>query len=144
MKLFLQIFRLAVIVSTASCVVACSDDAKNHVKKAEDRAEQALDEATGAARSERDAYRRQLETRIDALNAKIQTTKQKTEKLSGKAKDDMQARLAKLEEKRDELNKKMGELQDKGSNAWAAAKSGIDKAVDDLESTYEDIKESFE
>jgi chromosome segregation ATPase len=131
------------ILAAATTLVACSDGAQKHVDQARDKAQEAISAVSAAAGAQTDAYRRQLENRLQLLTTKIEALRREMGKLEGDAQKTARAQLDALEKRRDELAKQLDGLKDKGGDAWGAARDGLDKAFGDLESAYEDVKDKL-
>jgi hypothetical protein len=112
------------------------DDVKKEVKKAYD--------ATKAYTEEQmQAFRKQMENRLDGYGKAIDQLQAKTEKLEGDAKAKAEQQLTALRQKRDGVFEKVKELGSSSGNAWEQLKSGIDAAMEDLGNAYKKAADDF-
>jgi TolA-binding protein len=125
-------------------LAACNKEADRKLGEARAQAEKALDAVKGAVTAQGGDVRKQLETRLNALTAKIEKLQREASHMSGKAKEQAEAKVAELEKARKEIAKQLRDADEQGTDAWDAAKGGLSKALDNLESAYEDVKEKLE
>jgi TolA-binding protein len=123
---------------------ACTKEADSKLAEARAQAEKALDSMKGAVAAQGGDARKQLDSRLTALTAKIEKLQREASRMHGTAKEQAQAKVAELEKARKEIVKQLHEADEEGSGAWDAAKSGVTKALDNLESAYEDVREKLE
>ena len=89
------------------------------------------------------AFRTQMEAKLNEYGERIDQLQAKAEKLGedGKAKAGQQ--LTTLRQKRDEVSAKLKELSSSSGNAWERLKSGIDAAMEDLGNAYKKAAAEF-
>jgi DNA-binding transcriptional MerR regulator len=89
------------------------------------------------------AFRKQMETKLNESGDKIDQLQAKAEKLGedGKAKAEQQ--LTALRQKRDEVSEKLKDLSSSAGSAWEQVKSGIAEAMEDLENAYKKAEAEF-
>ena len=114
-----------------------SEDVKQETKEAY--------EATKAYTQEQiQAFRQAMETRLGEYDKKIDQLQERAEKLSGDLKIKAERQLASLRLKRDAVSDKLKELGATGGSAWDQFKSGINDAMEDLASAYNNAVAEFD
>jgi len=113
---------------------------KEDVKK---EAKEAYDATKAYTQEQMQAFRKQMEIKLNESGEKIDQLQAKAEKLGedGKAKAEQQ--LTALRQKRDEVSEKLKELSSSSGNAWEQLKSGIDAAMEDLGNAYKKVAAEF-
>jgi hypothetical protein len=113
---------------------------KEDVKK---EAKEAYDATKAYTQEQMQAFRKQMEIKLNEYGEKIDQLQAKTEKLGedGKAKAEQQ--LTALRQKRDEVSEKLKELGSSSGNAWEQIKSGIVSAMEDLSNAYKKATAEF-
>ena len=113
---------------------------KEDVKK---EAKEAYDATKAYTQEQMQAFRKQMETKLNEYGEKIDQLQAKTEKLGGDAKTKAEQQLTALRQKRDEVSEKLKELGSSSGNAWEQLKSGIDAAMEDLGNAYKKAAAEF-
>jgi uncharacterized phage infection (PIP) family protein YhgE len=113
---------------------------KEDVKK---EAKEAYDATKAYTQEQMQAFRKQMETKLNESGEKIDQLQAKAEKLGedGKAKAEQQ--LTALRQKRDEVSEKLKNLSSSAGTAWEQVKSGITEAMEDLENAYKKAEAEF-
>jgi DNA repair exonuclease SbcCD ATPase subunit len=106
---------------------------KEDVKK---EAKEAYEATKAYTQEQMQAFRKQMEIKLNEYGEKIDQLQAKTEKLGEDAKAKAQQQLTALRQKRDEVSEKLKELGSSSGNAWEQIKSGIDAAMEDLGNAY--------
>jgi chromosome segregation ATPase len=106
-------------------------------------AKEAYDATKAYTQEQMQAFREQMETRLNEYGEKIDQLQAKAEKLGedGKAKAEQQ--LTALRQKRDEVSEKLNDLSSSAGTAWEQVKSGIAEAMEDLENAYKKVAAEF-
>jgi predicted nuclease with TOPRIM domain len=89
------------------------------------------------------AFRKQMESKLNEYGDKIDQLQAKAEELGGDAKAKAEQELSALRKKRDEVSEKLNELGSSSGNAWDQIKSGIDAAMEDLGNAYKKAAAEF-
>lgn len=89
------------------------------------------------------AFRQATETKLGEYDEKIDRLQESAEKLGGDAKTKTERQMAALRQKRDAVSEKMKELGASGGSAWDQFKPGIDAAMEDLVSAYNNAVAEF-
>ncbi len=131
------------VLAVALAATACTREAEQKLEDAKQKAKEGVAAIASGAQSQGDAYRRQLETRLTALTARIESLRRSADRLTGEARDRAEDKVKDLEKKRDELVERIRDLGDKSGDALDAAKRGVDDAVSDLESACEDVRDAL-
>jgi len=113
---------------------------KEDVKK---EAKEAYDAAKAYTQEQMQAFRKQMEIKLNEFGEKIDQLQAKTEKLGEDGKAKAQQQLTALRQKRDEVSEKLKELGSSSGNAWDQLKSGIDEAMEDLGNAYKKAAAEF-
>jgi chromosome segregation ATPase len=113
---------------------------KEDVKK---EAKEAYETTKAYTQEQMQAFRKQMETKLNEYGEKIDQLQAKAEKLKGDSKAKVEQQLTALRQKRDEVSEKLKELSSSSGNAWEQLKSGVDAAMDDLVNTYKKVVAEF-
>jgi len=113
---------------------------KEDVKK---EAKEAYDATKAYTQEQVQAFRKQMETKLNEYGEKIDQLQAKAEKLGEDGKVKAQQQLTALRQKRDEVSEKLKELSSSSGNAWEQLKSGIDAAMEDLGNAYKKAAAEF-
>jgi len=109
---------------------------KEDVKK---EAKEAYDATKAYTQEQIQAFRKQMEIKLNEYGEKIDQLQAKAEKLGEDGKAKAQQQLTALRQKRDEVSEKLKELGSSSGNAWEQIKSGIDAAMEDLGNAYKKV-----
>lgn len=141
---------LAVMLLVPGALSGCSEKdqtqskpatvSKEDVKK---EAKEAYNATKAYTQEQMQAFRKQMETRLDEYGEKIDQLQAKAEKLGEDGKTKAQQQLTSLRQKRDEVSEKLKELGSSSGNAWEQLKSGIDAAMEDLANAYKKVVAEF-
>jgi DNA-binding transcriptional regulator GbsR (MarR family) len=113
---------------------------KEDVKK---EAKEAYEATKAYTQEQMQAFRKQMEIKLNEYGEKIDQLEAKAEKLGGDAKAKAEQQLTALRQKRDEVSEKLKELGSSSGNAWDQLKSGIDAAMEDLGNAYKKAVAEF-
>lgn len=113
---------------------------REDVKK---EAKEALETTKAYTQEQMQAFRKQMEIKLNEYGEKIDQLEAKAEELGGDVKAKAEQQLTELRQKRDEVSEKLKELGSSSGNAWDQLKSGIDAAMKDLGSAYKKIVAEF-
>lgn len=107
------------------------------------KAEEAIDAAAQKLYQEKEAFQNQLEAKIDEYDQKLDELKAKTQAMSADAQTKINQKIAALEAQKDTLSKKAEELKTTSADAWKDMSAGIDKALEELDASYQEAIEKF-
>lgn len=94
--------------------------------------------------SERDAYQKKLEAKLDEWRADIDKLKAKAAGAGAEAEVEINELLNDLRARRDQAEAKLDKLRHAGEGAWHDLKSGIELAFDEFERSVERARKRFE
>ncbi len=83
--------------------------------------------------SEKDAYIKKMEARIDRANAEIETYKAKSKEAGADAEIEYEKTLSDLRSKREAAEAKIDELKSAGEGAFADLKRNLEQIWDDFD-----------
>ena len=91
----------------------------------------------------KEAYKQKIEAQLDEWKADIDKLKAKADKVKADARVNYTRHIEELKEKQAKARQKLKELEDAGEETWEGMKAGIDKARDELKSSFNKFKEKF-
>ena len=86
------------------------------------------------------AYRKERESALQELDAKLDELKKKTLDMTAGTREDLDGALKKLSEKRKQFVARMGGLRDASGDAWGDLKKGVDDSWGELEDAFGDFR----
>jgi hypothetical protein len=113
---------------------------KEDVKK---QAAETMEKAKAYAEQQRQEYSKQVQSTLDDLSKKTDQLKEQAKVAKGEALTKIQAALADLKVKQDQAKQKLQELGSSTGAAWEQVKTGVDKAVAELQKAYNDASSHF-
>ncbi len=113
---------------------------KEDVKK---QAAETMEKAKAYAEQQRQEYTKQVQSTLDDLSKKTDQLKEQAKIAKGEALTKIQAALADLKVKQDQAKQKLQELGSSTGAAWEQVKTGVDKAVAELQKAYNDASSYF-
>lgn len=90
------------------------------------------------------AYQKEIEAKLEALDAKMTTMKAKADQANAELKAEYQAQLRLLSERRDTVQLKLKELTQSSEAAWETMRGGVDDAFGELRSAFEKAVGQFQ
>jgi TolA-binding protein len=98
-------------------------------------------ETTGRYLAERkEDFATRMQQRLDALNSELARAREAAAEGKKEVQKDVQQKIADLENKKAEADRKLTELRKAGGSAWESLRSGVEKAVGDLEDGFKGEK----
>lgn len=85
----------------------------------------------------KEAYQEKIEAQLREWTAKINELKAKADGAKADAKIEIQKRIGTLRVKQEEAQAKFQALKQVGTEKWEQLRTGLDKAMDDLKTTWE-------
>ena len=113
---------------------------KEDVKK---QAAETMEKAKAYAEQQRQEYTKQAQATLDDLSKKIDQLKEQAKNYKGEALAKIEAGLADLKVKQDQAKQKLQEVGSSTGAAWEQIKTGVDKAVTDLQKAYNEASSYF-
>lgn len=117
--------------------ISSPPDTKAKMDDAKKKIGEASDATVEAAKAKRDDYAREMQKRLDAMDAKYDELKASVAKADEKAKKSLQTKLDDAKVKRDVAAKKLNELKEASYDRWEKVKDGVGNAFDDLKKIFD-------
>ena len=114
-----------------------TEDAKENLQEAGDKADAKSDEATADFKRERNEAVAKMKVQKDKLDAKIDELKAKAAKQSDKAKAETERQRAKLEADRNDLDNDIDKAKNATADAWKDIKKGFKQASRELGDAFD-------
>jgi TolA-binding protein len=125
------------------CVLAMSLLLWPACSTGQNRASQDVDNAAETARQEKQMYQDRVEANLRDLDRQIGALKAKIAKENEVERRHLDQQMAELERKREVAHQKLEKLETSSQEAWGDMKTGIDAAMEDLQSAYERAAADF-
>jgi hypothetical protein len=93
--------------------------------------------------NEKEAYQQKIEARIAEWNAEMDKLRAQAKKLAAEGRIEAESRLQDLTIKKEAAEAKLAELRNAGGDAWQELKSGIDRAVRELDESVKRAVSKF-
>jgi hypothetical protein len=93
--------------------------------------------------NEKEAYQQKIEARIAEWNAEMDKLRAQAKKLAAEGRIEAESRLQDLTIKKEAAEAKLAELRNAGGDAWQELKSGIDRAVRELDESVKRAASKF-
>ncbi|MBP6940355.1 MAG: hypothetical protein KBB65_01150 [Syntrophorhabdaceae bacterium] len=94
-------------------------------------------------KEKREAYIEKLAVQLKEWNAQIDGLMAKAEKAKADAGTEYARQIENLNQKKETATKRLEELKGKGEGAWEDVAAGIEKVLDDLKVTFDQVKTRF-
>jgi len=127
-------------LSMASLAFGQGSVTKEDVQK---QVQQAAETVKTYSAEQIDAYKKEAQAKLDELSKKTDELRKKAETAKGEAAAKYQSIIANLKSQTDATKQRLQELGSAGSAAWGQLKQGVDKAMGDLQKSYEDAVSKF-
>ena len=111
--------------------------AERKAAEAKEKITGAVDATVTAAQAKRDEYARDMQKRLDQMDAKYEELKDRAAKAEGDARKDLDKKLAEAKVKRDAAAAKLEEVKTASADRWEKIKGGVGDAFDDLKKAFE-------
>jgi len=127
---------LSLTLSVALLPLGCGTSS-SPTPNANDKIRDAGDAAVEAAKAKRDEYAREMQKKLDELDAKCKALEQRAAETKGDARKDLDEKVKVAKTKRDAAARKLDELKEAGADRWEKVKEGVGSAFDDLKKIFE-------
>jgi hypothetical protein len=104
---------------------------------------QAVQTATEYSQQTKEEFQKDLNTRLNELDAKIAKLREQGRDLKDEAKVNWDRKMAELETKRKAVNIKLDEIARSSAEAWKDVQKGAQSAWDDLDKAFHDAANDF-
>lgn len=101
-------------------------------------AKEAIEATKEYTAEQKDAFQKAVKRELEDLQANLKVLQQKTNEASAEARLQLQKAVTKLEQKKEVARKKLEELNAASTLAWSALKEGMNAALQDLKTSYDD------
>ena len=145
MSRFLWMLMLAGVFASSGCEQKPADPTPGKVTS-EDvpaDADQSVKTAAESSQQTREEFQKNLDVRLNEMDAEIATLREKGQYLKDEAKVNWDRKMAELETKRDAARAKLAEVGDASADAWKDAQQGAQSAWDDLDQAFRDASREF-
>jgi hypothetical protein len=88
-------------------------------------------------------YRRELQGRLAALEAEMDTLAIRGREAGAEARDEWNEQMSNLRAQRDSLRDRIDRIEDTGRGAWEDVKAGTDRMLERLEHSIGDARENL-
>jgi uncharacterized coiled-coil DUF342 family protein len=127
-------------LSVAGLAFGQGSTTKEDVQK---QVQQAAETVRAYSAEQIEAYKKEMQGKLDELSKKTDELRKKAETAKGEAAAKYQSMIADLKNQTEATKKKLQELGSAGSAAWDQVRQGFDKALGDLQKAYEDAASKF-
>lgn len=86
---------------------------------------------------EKNVYQKRMEETLEEFSTPLESLKQQVDNKREEARERLQTEMRALEDKRLAAKGQLEDVQNASSEAWTRLRSGLDKAVDDMKSSYD-------
>jgi hypothetical protein len=94
-------------------------------------------------KEKKEEYKKTAKEKLARFEKKIDELEVEAKKAGSKARDDAKKGLDELRQKKEVLKKDMKKLEATGKNKWEVVKKKVDSGIDDLEKTYDKVRDYF-
>jgi TolA-binding protein len=113
---------------------------KEDVKK---QAAETMEKAKAYAEQQKQEYSKQAQATLDDLSKKIDQLKEQAKIAKGEALTKIQTSLADLKAKEEQAKQRLQDVRSSTGAAWEQVKTGVDKAIAELQKAYNDASSHF-
>jgi hypothetical protein len=99
-------------------------------------AREAIDATKSYTAQQKEAFQRKAQAELAALQKQIAALQSRVGEASAATRADLQASIEDLEKKKEGATKKMEELRSATDAKWGDVKSGVSRALDDVQAAY--------
>ena len=94
--------------------------------------------------STKQAYQKEIEAKLEALDAQIATMQAKANQANAELKAKYQEQIRVLTERRETAQLKLGELKRSSEAAWETMKGGVESAFSELQTAFDKAVTQFQ
>ena len=138
---------LAVLLFSAACsnqnqsVQEKTDTSAEDVRR---EAKEALETAAAYTQEQKQKYRDKIQTQLDEFDNQLDELRPKAESARESAKVQLNEQIEMLKQKREVAAQRLKKLTSSKDEGWAKVKGGLDKAMTDLQKSYEEAMAEFD
>lgn len=93
--------------------------------------------------TKKEIYQHKAKAKMDQVNAKIDTYLAKLKETKADTKLEIKNQLDDLTNQRETVERKFEEMRNAGQDAWSDMRSGLDDAIQELETSYNQAVETM-
>jgi len=93
--------------------------------------------------TKKEIYQHKAEAKIEQVNAKIDSYLAKFDETKADARLEIKNQLDDLTNQRETVERKFEEMRNAGQDAWSDMRSGLDDAIEELETSYNKVVEKM-
>jgi Skp family chaperone for outer membrane proteins len=134
---------LSLAISAAMLPIGCETKTPStkppepKIANAKEKIGEAADATIAVAKAKRDEYARDMQKKLDELDAKHKALEKRAAEAKGDAKRDLDEKVKTANAKRDAAAKKLDELKEASHDRWEKVKDGFESAFEDLKKVFE-------
>lgn len=119
------------------------EDVQEEAVEATEEIEETAEAAKELAMQKRDEYVAKMKAELDKINAQISEFEAKLTEERVEAESDLSKSLENLKKQRDTYAAKLDDVQSAGAEAWEELKQGVQKAADDLNASFKEVRDTL-
>ena len=138
---------LAILMFAAGCNSQNQSIQERTETSAEDvkqKVEEAWETGFDYTQEQQQKYQKEIQTQLDDFDNRIEELRAEAENAGEEVEIALNERIEILEQKREEAEQSLETLTSSGDEAWKEVKGGLDKAIGDLQQTYERAVTEFD
>jgi len=145
MSRFLWMLMVAGLLALIGCEQKPADRTPGKVTSEDVRrdAGHAINTAAEYSQQTKEEFQKNLDARLNELDAKIAKLREKGRNLKDQAKTNWDQKMAELETKRDAARAKLAEVGHSSADAWKDVQKGDQSAWDDLDKAFRNAAQEF-
>lgn len=105
---------------------------------------EAIDTVKEFTVQQKEEYQKEAKRRLKEIKENLEDIKARADKLKTDSKIELKNEIENLDKKKDEAEAALAELTNKSGKAWNDMKSGLDKALDEMDEAYRKALSRFE
>ena len=94
-------------------------------------------------KEKKEEYKKTAKEKLARIEEKIRELEAKAKEAGSRASDDAKKGLKELKQKKEALKKDLGKLETAGKTKWEDLKKKVDAGLEDLEKTYDKVRDYF-
>ena len=149
MKRITLLIFLAVLLSSAACsnqnqLVQEPTETSTSAEDVRREAKEAFETAATYTQKQKQKYREEIQTQLDEFDKQLDELRPLAESARESAKIKLNKQIEMLKQKREVAEQRLERLTSSKDEGWAKVKAGLDKAMADLQKSYEGAMAEFE
>lgn len=98
------------------------------------------DQSEARFRAEKQELKQKIQTALDDIDEKMSTLNEKAKDTSEEIREELNITIDQLQDNQTILEKKLQQIEDTSQNQWEKFKAGVEKTINDLQATFEDLE----